>query len=189
MKTHFAVAAVFAAIFLGSLAHAQTGFPLLPSIPKTPSLKDDPKATKFRFIAAGDNRPKNADTKQPDVLSWIFKDAQQFKPVFFLWAGDIIYGHEWHRQKLEEQYTEFLGFARLARAPVFNAPGNHEMDRMQPMPNEIIETPDPKLQAVYLEALKYPKGAPAYGAFDYGNSRFIALNTEEVGAPSEPTPT
>jgi hypothetical protein len=189
MKNHFAFAGMFAALLLGGDLCAQNGFPLLPSIPQTPQLKDDPKATKFCFIVAGDNRPATSGTPQPKVLSQIFKDAQKFKPVFFLWSGDIIYGHEWHRKKLEAQYAEFFGIARLAKVPVFNAPGNHEMDSLQRMPNETIETPDPKLLAVYLQALKFPKGAPAYGAFDYGNSRFIALNTEEVGAPPAPTPT
>jgi hypothetical protein len=37
--------------------------------------------------------------------------------------------------------------------------------------------------------MKFASGAPAYGAFNYGNSRFIALDTEEVGGPPAPTPT
>jgi hypothetical protein len=37
--------------------------------------------------------------------------------------------------------------------------------------------------------MKFPAGTPAYGAFNYGNSRFIALNTEEVGATPAPSPT
>jgi hypothetical protein len=30
--------------------------------------------------------------------------------------------------------------------------------------------------------MKFPPNAPTYGAFDYGNSRFIAVDTEEVAA-------
>src|SRR5256885_9090101 len=41
----------------------------------------------------------------------------------------------------------------------------------------------------YLHFMQYPKDGPAYGAFDYGNSHFIALNTEDVGGPPAPTPT
>jgi hypothetical protein len=37
--------------------------------------------------------------------------------------------------------------------------------------------------------MKFPKDAPPYGAFDYGNSRFIAVDTEEVGGPPAPSPT
>jgi len=123
------------------------------------------------------------------VLAQLFKDAQKFKPVFFLWSGDIIYGHETKKDKLGPQYQEFFGIARLAKAPVFNAPGNHEMDVITKAPNEKIETPDPEMLKHYLHFMQYPKDGPAYGAFDYGNSHFIALNTEEVGGPPAPTPT
>ena len=165
------------------------GFPLLPPVPQTGQLQDQTSATHFWFVAAGDNRPGASGSPQPRTLAKIFKDAQQFKPAFFLWAGDIVYGHEYHRKKLESQYLEFFGIAKLAKVPVFNAPGNHEMDTVQKTANETIETPDPKLHAVYLEIMKFPTGAPSYGAFNYGNSRFIALDTEEVGAPPAPTPT
>jgi calcineurin-like phosphoesterase family protein len=165
------------------------GFPALQPVPQTGHLKDRPSATHFWFVAAGDNRPGDSGSPQPKTLAKILKDAQQFKPAFFLWAGDIVYGHEYHRKKLESQYREFFGIAQAAKVPVFNAPGNHEMDTVQKTDNETIETPDPKLHAVYLEIMKFPSGGPPYGAFNYGNSRFIALDTEEVGAPPEPTPT
>ena len=138
-------------------------------------------------MAAGDNRPGDSGSSPPKTLANIFKDAQQFKPAFFLWAGDIVYGHEHDRTKLETQYRQFFGVARMAKVPVFNAPGNHEMDTLQNSANETIETPDPRLHAIYLEIMKFPSGAPTYGAFDYGNSRFIALDTEEAGAPPAPT--
>ncbi|HKP05067.1 MAG TPA: metallophosphoesterase [Chthoniobacterales bacterium] len=191
MKSRFAFVGIFAAVLPGVLtaqAGTAAGFPPLSPVPKTGALKDDPKATKFWFIAAGDNRPASESLPQPDVLSQIFKDAQKFKPVFFLWSGDTIYGHENHRKKLEAQYKEFFHQAQHANVPVFNAPGNHEMDSVQKIGNEKIETPDSRLQAFYLEFMKFPSGAPAYGAFDYGNSRFIALDTEEVATPT-PTPT
>ena len=190
MKIQFPVAPIFAALFfLGNLAQAQTGFPVLSPVPQTGKLQNQPSATQFCFVAAGDNRPAASGLSQPPVLTQIFNDAQRFKPVFFLWSGDIIYGHENHTKKLEDQYTEFFGIAQLAKVPVFNAPGNHEMDSVQKIGKETIETPDSKLAKIYLEVMKFPAGAPAYGAFDYGNSRFIALNTEEVGAPPVPSPT
>ena len=189
MKIHFALA-VASALFLNGALPAQTatGFPLLPPVPHTGQLQNQPGATKFCFIAAGDNRPAEETLPQPEVLTQIFNDAQRFKPAFFLWCGDIVYGHEDHRKKLEKQYKEFFGIAALAKVPVFNSPGNHEMDTMTKTSTEKIETPDKKLQDYYLEFMKFPAKAPPYGAFDYGNSRFIAVDTEEVGGPS-PTPT
>ena len=189
MKTRFVAAGMLAALLCSNHLDAQTGFPVLPPVPQTGQLQNQPNATQFCFIAAGDNRPAADGLPQPAVLSQIFQDAQRFKPAFFLWSGDIIYGHENHHKKLDAQYTEFFGIAQLAKVPVFNAPGNHEMDCVQKIGKEKIETPDSKLEKIYLEAMKFPANGPAYGAFNYGNSRFIALNTEEVGASPTPTPT
>src|SRR3979490_362549 len=150
MKIRFAIAGA-SALLISSVVHAEThaGSPPLPAVPKSGQLQDQPGATKFCFIAAGDNRPAEETLPQPQVLTQIFKDAQRFKPAFFLWSGDIIYGHEDHRKKLEKQYKEFFGIAALAKVPVFNSPGNHEMDTVTKTSTEKIETPDKKLQDYY----------------------------------------
>jgi hypothetical protein len=95
MKTLVIFAGIFTAILLAERAPAQTGtgLPPLPQVPKTPALQDQPNATHFWFIAAGDNRPSDKKLPQPLTLGQIFKDAQKFKPAFFLWCGDTIYGH------------------------------------------------------------------------------------------------
>src|SRR6185436_17821297 len=89
-----------------------------------------------------------------------------------------------HHKTLIAQYKEFFRHAAKAGVPMFNSPGNHEMDVVTKSKDETVETPDEKMQALYLEVMKYPKDAPAYGAFNYGNSRFIAVNTEEVPPPT-----
>jgi hypothetical protein len=184
MKFLFIFAGIFAATLLAEAAPAQTGtgLPPLPQVPKTPALQDQPNATHFWFIAAGDNRPADKRSPQPPTVSQLFKDAQKFKPAFFLWGGDTIYGHASDEATLQKQYE---GFFRIvpAKVPVFNAPGNHEMDTAQMVGNQYVETPDPGLRAAYLKFMKFPPNAPTYGAFDYGNSRFIAVDTEEVAAP------
>jgi Calcineurin-like phosphoesterase len=89
-----------------------------------------------------------------------------------------------HHKRLTAQYEEFFSIAATAGVPMFNSPGNHEMDRVDKTEDgkdhETIETPDEKMQALYLEVMKYPANAPPYGAFNYGNSRFIAIDTEEI---------
>jgi Calcineurin-like phosphoesterase len=181
---------MLAAIVVTATATAQspTGFPLLPPVPQTGQLRNKPTATHFRFIAAGDNRPGYSDAPQPGILSRILSDARKFKPAFFFWAGDIVYGHDVDREKLGKQYHAFFDVARLAKAPVFNAPGNHEMDTVTQQGSVTTETGDPQLQAYYLENLKFPAKAPPFGAFDYGNSRFIALDTEEIEPAPAPKP-
>jgi hypothetical protein len=183
MKTR-CLTAILCALLLATVAHAQTDMlPTLPSVPGTGKLTDDPKATQFTFIAAGDNRPatKNA-IKQPKTLSHILNDSKRFKPVFILWSGDTIAGFRtagqpMHHKTLEAQYKEFFRHAAKAGVPMFNSPGNHEMDLVSASKQE---TPDEKMQALYLKMMEYPKDAPPYGAFNYGNSRFIAVDTEEV---------
>jgi 3',5'-cyclic AMP phosphodiesterase CpdA len=182
MLTRVIISAIIAMISLAGFANAQVnqGLPELHAIPRTGRLHNKHHARHFRFIAAGDNRPASAKSAQPPTLSRIFKDARRFKPVFFLWSGDIIYGHKVDRDVLSKQYKEFFRIAQGGHVPVFNAPGNHEMDVADKTSGETIETPNSQLQALYLEFMEFPAGAPPYGAFDFGNSRFIALDTEEV---------
>jgi Calcineurin-like phosphoesterase len=189
MKSSVTLIAAGLSIVLATLASAQTptptpGFPPLSQVPHTTPFQDQPNATRFCFIAAGDNRPKHPSDPPTETLKHIFKDAHQFAPAFFIWAGDIIYGHKDDPKMLKNQYAQFFDFAAKAGAPIFNAPGNHEMDTFQ---SNGSETPDAGLHAQYLANMQMPAGGPAYGAFNYGNSRFIALDTEEVASPT-PTP-
>lgn len=189
MKT-FVLFAIVCVVFLWSIAaHAQSGFPQLSAVPHTGKLSDDPTKTKFTFIAAGDNRPSGGAATQPATLSYIMKHSQKFNPKFMIWSGDIIAGFRqagkpMHKKTLKAQYQEFFHVAHTAGVPIFNSPGNHEMDLVTKSKDGSTkmtsETPDEKMQALYLEEMKYPLNAPAYGAFNYGNSRFIAVNTEEV---------
>lgn len=190
MKRPSTMAAIFAAILISGAAHAQSptptpaGFPPLLPVPGTGSLPTPANPTTFSFIAAGDNRPADATSSQPAILNWVFSDGAKASPAFFLWCGDIIYGRTTDSAAIGKQYAEFFCIAKLAGVPVFNAPGNHEMDVTQ----DNVQTPNSALQALYLQNMQFPPGAPAYGAFDYGNSRFIAMDTEEV-ASGTPTPT
>ena len=177
---------ILCAMLFCAIAHAQTSFPKLPPVPRTRELVDDPNSTHFTFIAAGDNRPSGGAVKQPKILAQILKHSQRFKPKFILWSGDTIGGFRTpktiDRTHLIAQYNEFFRIASEAGVPIFNSPGNHEMDRVDKdkSKNETIETPDVTMQQLYLEVYKYPTDAPPYGAFNYGNSRFIAVDTEEI---------
>lgn len=189
MKTFSLFVMICAAFCCATAARAQSGFPPLSPVPHTGKLPDHPTKTKFTFIAAGDNRPSGGATKQPATLGYIMKHSQKYNPKFMIWSGDIIAGFRqagkpMHKKTLKAQYKEFFRVAATAGVPVFNSPGNHEMDLVTKTKDgstkETSETPDDRMQALYLEEMKYPANAPAYGAFNYGNSRFIAVNTEEV---------
>jgi len=188
MKFACLVSICFVMLFCSS-AHAQsTGFPPLPPVPETGQFVDDPKSTHFTFIAAGDNRPEGGVATQPATLAKLLKDSQRYKPLFAIWSGDTIAGFRkigkpLHHKILTAQYEAFFKVAATAGVPIFNSPGNHEMDSVEKDDNMTKETPDPQMQQLYLKVMKYPAGAPAYGAFNYGNSRFIAVDTEEPVTP------
>src|ERR1051325_9631131 len=133
MKTRY-LTAILCAMLLSAAAHAQTGFPALPPVPKTGQLVDDPSSTHFTFIAAGDNRPSGGAVKQSKTLAQILKDSKRFKPAFIIWSGDTIGGfrtpEKIDRTLLIAQYKEFFRIASGAGVPIFNSPGNHEMDRV-----------------------------------------------------------
>lgn len=164
MKTSFLLAILCATFFCSTTAHAQSGFPPLSPVPHTGTLSDDPTGTKFTFIAAGDNRPSGGATKQPATLAYIMKHSQKHNPKFILWSGDIIAGFRqagkpMHKKTLKAQYQEFFKVAHTAGVPIFNSPGNHEMDLVTKSKDgstkETSETPDEKMQALYLEEMKY----------------------------------
>jgi hypothetical protein len=129
--------AISLAMLFFAAVHAQSGngFPTLPPVPKTGQLTDDPASTHFTFIAAGDNRPAGPNDPQPQTLGQILQDAKQFQPAFMLWSGDTIAGFRvlgkpMNVARLTAMYEEFFGKASKAGVPIFNSPGNHEMDSL-----------------------------------------------------------
>jgi hypothetical protein len=142
--------------------------PPLPPLPKTGSLSTPSDPSKFTFVIAGDNRPAHKTCPQPPTPGKIFAAVKGLSPAaaFVLWTGDTISGKDPTDSKIHDEYKEFLDIAKTAGVPVFNAPGNHEMDDGNNDPSDAMK----KLYKKYM--------AETYGAFTYGNSRFIALDSE-----------
>lgn len=162
-----------------SLNPAFGQMPGLSSLPGTGTLDASAKSDCFVFVVAGDNRPAKKTDPPTATTGQIFTAAQNAnpklvscnnsKPVFVFWTGDSIYGKDPNDEStIESEYNAFLAVAKQAGVPVFNAPGNHEMDDEDDVPNAAM-------QGFYQKYMSGP-----YGAFDYGNTRFIALNTEEI---------
>jgi hypothetical protein len=166
MKTRYLIAICLALSFLAA-AHAQTGigFSTLPPVPKTGQLVDDPASTHFTFIAAGDNRPAGPYDPQPPTLAQILQDTKRFQPAFMLWSGDTIAGFRvlgkpMNTARLTAQYEEFFSIASKAGVPIFNSPGNHEMDSLDKTDRGTVETPDSEMQKLYLKIMQYPGLCP-----------------------------
>jgi 3',5'-cyclic AMP phosphodiesterase CpdA len=163
-------------IQLSTAAFAQ--MPALSPLPQTGKLSPPSDPTKFVFVIAGDNRPAHKTCKQPPTPGLIFAAVKNLNPpaAFVLWTGDTISGKQPnHPKRMQEQYDEFLAIAATAGVPVFNAPGNHEMD-------DETNVPSDAMKALYRKDM-----AETYGAFTYGKSRFIALDSENEPAKSAAT--
>lgn len=161
---------VAAAVTLGSGSPAPTAPPApLPPLPGTGVLRAPADPEKFSFVVMGDNRPATPGTGQTETVGKIFEAARARHADFVLSTGNTIFGHDpGHPALIEKEYAEYLLLAKKAGVPVFNAPGNHESDDSTDVPAEVM-------QQLYQKFM-----GPLYGAFDYGNSHFIALDTEEI---------
>jgi hypothetical protein len=117
----------------------------------------------FVFAVAGDNRATGRDVPMPPTAAQIFSEYRLLRPAFSLWTGDVIYGADDTPGEADAEYDVFLAAAAQSRTPLFNAPGNHEINNRA------------DLEAVYRRRM----GA-LYGSFDYGHSHFIGLDTDEL---------
>jgi 3',5'-cyclic AMP phosphodiesterase CpdA len=143
--------------------------PVLPPLPKTGTLKPASGDTDFTFIVAGDNRPAQPGPTPSAITGQIISDLKQYQPGFILWTGDAIYGKDPNKKLIKAEYKAFLDLIQGAGVPVFNVPGNHEMNAKK-------NAPCPKLGELYQKHMV----KELYGAFAYGDSRFVALNTDSL---------
>ncbi len=156
------------------------GLPPLTPMMGTGELAPAKDANKFTFVIFGDNRPAEGEP-QPETIKEIFTEIKELPPVFAMSLGDVIEGKPKANDPnaidtIRQQYKDFLALATKAGVPIYNAPGNHEMDDSDDVPTE-------RMHNLYRECV-----GSTYGAFNYGNSRFIALNTEDVPAADTPKP-
>ncbi|MEE8105999.1 MAG: metallophosphoesterase [Planctomycetota bacterium] len=149
-------------------AEGSDGFPAMHPVTGTGTLAPS-NATEFSFVAFGDNQ---GDTNVPTVMSLIFDhmNSNDPKPAFVLSLGDVVYGKDPQKTSatIKASFEGFVSQVEAAGIPVFNAPGNHEMDDKDDIPNA-------KMHRLYKETI-----GDLYGAFDYGNARFIGLNTSGI---------
>lgn len=154
------------------------GMPALPPLQGTASAAAPANPESFIFFVVGDDRPaKETDPLTPTIQT-IYQQVAQAKPAFVLMLGDTVYGKDDKNEaQVAQEYAAFLKLAASGGVPVYNAPGNHEMDDKHDIPSATMES-------------WYEKdtGSVPYGAFNYGNSRFIALDTDDVSAGCGGTP-
>ncbi len=137
------------------------------SAPPAPSDPDN-----FTFVVFGDSQNKN-HTGYP-VLRNILADMAALNPAFAISLGDVIVGED--PSKEDEFAGELDTWCQLVKTestvPIFDAPGNHELVLWN---QDGGENPVKKLRNQYVDLV-----GPLRGHFDYGNSRFIVLDTDEI---------
>jgi hypothetical protein len=159
------------------LAAAATFPPLTQLNTGAPALGNGSGVTQFTFYVAGDNRPDKGDDPSAAFVALVDAMAKATPaPSFVLWGGDTIKGKK--SSDAKKQYPLVLPLFGKLKVPVFNVPGNHELDKKGD--GDCHDAPDPsgKLLADYEKLM-----GPPYGYFTYGNSAFIGVNTE--GTPGD----
>jgi len=176
--------AILAACFAGAACFTGLGdaclaqMPAIAPLPGTGSLGQPADPDHFVFVVAGDNRPRHAGDPPTDTIQQIAAAVQVLQPAFLITLGDTIFGKDpSSRSVIAGEYGAFFTVIHKAGVPVVNAPGNHEMD-------DGCDVPNATMQQWYGEIAGQP-----YGAFTYGNSRFIIVNTEEIAPPGVRSPT
>jgi hypothetical protein len=130
----------------------------------------------FRFVVIGDSRGANSSDESVNetVLRGIFKQIKQLprQPSFILFTGDAVKGGS----NLEEQLTGFRSLVEeYYPMPLFYpAIGNHEND-ISTFSKVFFHLPD--------ESVKGQQKTSYY--FDYGNARFITINSNRTGKNRE----
>ena len=125
----------------------------------------DPQAESsesFDFIVTGDGRPTLPHMPYPGHALRQMREAALLRPAFILYTGDAFWGYNAGRQEMLNDIDRFRALADTAGVPLYNAPGNHEM-QSDPAAIELLQE----------------RGQDLYGSFDFGRHHFIALNTDE----------
>lgn len=129
-----------------------------------------PDGADLLFVVGGDNRPTGKNAPLPRVTARIFSEIGMIRPDFVLWSGDVVYGYGDTAAELSREYDRFAKSAALAHAPLFDAPGNHEIHHRDGEPCGDRASEDEFVR----------RFGALYGSFDAGGAHFIALDTAQV---------
>lgn len=137
--------------------------PFRPLTSPTIPLPEPPADGRLTFVVAGDGRPTLAHMPYPRHAVTIMREIALLQPELVLYTGDAFWHYWASRQEMLNDFDRFRALADSGGVPLYNVPGNHEMQS------------DPDVVAVLEE-----KGHDLYGSFDVGQYHFVALNTDEV---------
>jgi len=121
-----------------------------------------PVRDKFTFIVLGDTRSP-APIIQPPMFKRAIQEINLLRPTFAIDVGDLIRGYTNDRDLLIKMWDEFVRVTSEFQVPFFPVAGNHDIK-------------DELSQELYVQYM-----GELYYSFDYGESHFIALNSDMAG--------
>ena len=170
MRHRFPIAFVLAAGAMLAGSRAGLAGPERPIAPMGGKLAPIADGADLLFVVGGDNRPTGRNAPLPRVTRQIFSEIGMIRPDFVLWSGDVVYGYGDTPVELSREYDRFAEIAALAHAPLFDAPGNHEIHHRNGEPCD-----DHASERAFSRRF-----GDIYGSFDAGGAHFIALDAEGV---------
>lgn len=121
---------------------------------------------RFTLCVLGDTRVPGLAKIFPQNI----KEMNLLDPSFIVDVGDLIPGYTADTARIHRQWDDFLKVATASRIPLVPVVGNHDVWGRQS-------------QAIYKQRI-----GPVAFSFDYGNSHFICLTTEQPGYVSNISP-
>src|ERR671933_126202 len=92
----------------------------------------------FTFVVMGDGRPPLPRMPYSRISLQIMREVELIRPAFVLYTGDSIWGYDDTPQELENEVDAFRALADTLGVPLYNVPGNHEM-QSEPAAIELIQ--------------------------------------------------
>ena len=115
----------------------------------------------FDFVVTADSRSLAVD-KQSETFQRFVPEMNVLRPAFVMDVGDLILGGS--AELVPAQWDEFERVTAAIQVPLVPVTGNHDIS-------------DAATEKIWKDRV-----GPLNFSFMYGNSLFIALNSEEVGA-------
>lgn len=140
----------------------------LAKLADNPGSKDS--ARPFKFIVLGDNQtprhfkgPIMAGTMKPfqtEPFKQIIAEANILQPAFVVNVGDLILGYT-APEIIQASWDDYLSTIAASERPFISVSGNHD----------VFNT---TAERIWLERM-----GPLYYSFNFGNSHFVVLNSQE----------
>jgi hypothetical protein len=155
---------VFLIIVLGLLPLISDAVSDMPYMPVNAVALPPQRDAAFTFAVLGDFRPAERDRPYSEASREIFSDLNVIGPSFIMSVGDAYYGYGGSFPRFRNEIDHFISRTKKFGVPFFDVIGNHELGGNGQREKYVRE-----------------RFGKFYGSFDWGNSHFVVLNTEEKG--------